>query len=73
MSMIEAYVERLQAQLDEWTAEIDKLKAKADQQEAEAKIEYYENIEALRVNTKKRCTASARPAQRRSMTAATNR
>ena len=34
MSMKEAYEQKLQAQLDEWSAEIDKLKAKADGAEA---------------------------------------
>lgn len=48
MSMKKAYEEKLQAQLDEWNAEIEKLKAKADKAEADAKIEYYEQIEKLR-------------------------
>jgi len=34
--------------LRESSAKIDELKAKADQAKAEAKIEYYEQIEALR-------------------------
>ncbi len=48
MSMKEAYEKKLQAQLDEWEAGIDKLQAKADQAEAEAKIDYYKQIEELR-------------------------
>lgn len=48
MSTKKAYEEKLQAQLDEWNAEIEKLKAKADKAEADARIEYYEQIEKLR-------------------------
>jgi len=46
--MKEAYEQKLQAQLDEWSAEIDKLKAKADSAEADAQLEYYKRIEELR-------------------------
>jgi len=49
MSRKEAYQKKLQAQLDEWKAEIDKLKAKADKKEADVQIEYYKQIESLRV------------------------
>lgn len=49
MGMKEAYERKLQAQLDEWTAEIDKLKAKADKAEADTQLEYYKQIEELRV------------------------
>ena len=48
MSMKEAYEQKLQAQLDEWSAEIDKLKAKADSAEADAQLVYYKKIEELR-------------------------
>lgn len=48
MSMKDAYVEKLQAKMDGWNAEIDKLKAKADSAEADAKIQYYEQIDELR-------------------------
>ena len=48
MSMKEAYEQKLQAQLDEWSAEIAKLKAKADGAEADAQLEYYKKIEELR-------------------------
>jgi DNA repair exonuclease SbcCD ATPase subunit len=48
MSMKEAYEQKLQAQLDDWSAEIDKLKAKADSAEADAQLEYYKEIEELR-------------------------
>lgn len=47
MSMKEAYEKKLQGKLDEWSAEIDKLKAKADSAEADAKLEYYKQIEEL--------------------------
>lgn len=48
----DAYVQQLKAKMDEWNAEIDKLQAKADQAEAEAKIEYHEQIEDLRAKRK---------------------
>jgi hypothetical protein len=44
----QAYREKLEAQMREWSAKIDLLKAKADQVEAEAKIEYRNRIEDLR-------------------------
>lgn len=52
MSMKESYQQKLQAQMDEWSAEIDKLKARADKQNADVKLEYYEQIEGLRVKQK---------------------
>lgn len=48
MSMKEAYQKKLEAQLDEWSAEIDKLNVKADKAQADAKLEYYKQIEELR-------------------------
>jgi chromosome segregation ATPase len=48
MSKKEAYIQKLQAQLDEWGAEIKKLKAKAGKADADAKIEYHKIIEDLR-------------------------
>lgn len=48
----DAYVQKLKAKMDEWNAEIDKLKARADQAEAEAKIEYHQQIEDLREKRK---------------------
>jgi predicted RNase H-like nuclease (RuvC/YqgF family) len=48
MRMKEAYEQKLEAQLDEWSAEIDKLKAKADSADADAQLEYYKKIEELR-------------------------
>lgn len=49
MNMKETYRQKLQAQLDQWSAEIDKIKAKADKADADVKLEYYEEIEDLRV------------------------
>lgn len=43
----EAYREKLEAQMREWSAKIDLLKARADQAKAEAKIEYNKGIEDL--------------------------
>lgn len=48
MDMKEAYKEKMQAQLDEWTAEIDKLKARARGMEADAQISSMKEIDALR-------------------------
>lgn len=48
MSMKDTYVKKLQSKLDEWNAEIDKLKAKADVKEADARQEYYKQIDELK-------------------------
>jgi chromosome segregation ATPase len=48
MSKKEAYEKKLEAQLQEWKTDIDKMKAKADKADAEAKLEYYKQIEDLR-------------------------
>jgi multidrug resistance efflux pump len=42
-----AYEEKLEAQFEEWNAQIALLKARADKVKADAKIQYYKNIEAL--------------------------
>jgi hypothetical protein len=42
-----AYEEKLDAQLEDWKAQIALFKARADKAKAEAKIEYYQTIEAL--------------------------
>ncbi len=47
MNKKQAYEEKLQAQLDEWSAKIATLKAKASKSEAETKVKYYETIEDL--------------------------
>jgi uncharacterized coiled-coil DUF342 family protein len=44
----EAFVQKLHAKIDEWNADIDRLKAKADQLEADSRIEYQKQIEALK-------------------------
>jgi nucleotide-binding universal stress UspA family protein len=43
-----AYVEKMEAQLKQWSTEIDILKAKAEKAKAEAKITYLKQIEELR-------------------------
>lgn len=47
MSNKDAYEQKLQAKLDEWQADLDKLKAKAKGAEADARIEYQEEIDRL--------------------------
>ena len=42
-----AYEDKLDAHFEEWNAKIALLKAKADKAKADAKIEYYNSIEAL--------------------------
>lgn len=44
----EAYIQKLHAKINEWNADIDKLKAKADQVEADSKIEYQKQMQALK-------------------------
>jgi hypothetical protein len=48
MSVREAYQDKLQAQLDEWSADIKKLKAEGRKSQADAQLEYYKEIEVLR-------------------------
>lgn len=48
MNKRDAYVEKMKAQLDEWNAEMDKLVARANAAEADMKLKYNEQIEALR-------------------------
>ncbi|GJL75670.1 coiled coil domain-containing protein [Nitrosomonas sp.] len=43
----EAYLQKVQAKLDEWDAEINKLKAKMSGASADAKIEMNKQIESL--------------------------
>ena len=47
MNKKQAYEEKLQAQLKEWSAQIDLLKARAENAEAESKVRYSETIEKL--------------------------
>jgi uncharacterized coiled-coil DUF342 family protein len=44
----DAYIAKLQAQLDEWGTEIDKLKAKADKAGADMQLEYHRQVDELR-------------------------
>ena len=44
----DAYVEKLKAQVGEWSADIEKLKARASHVPAEAKAEYEEQVAGLR-------------------------
>jgi len=48
MSMKQAYVDKVQARLNEWDTEIEKLKARAEEAGADTKIMYYKQIETLR-------------------------
>ena len=48
MSNKQAYQQKVQAQLDEWSAEIDKLRAKADKADADAQIALNREIDDLR-------------------------
>ncbi|MDI5983371.1 coiled coil domain-containing protein [Halomonas sp. M4R5S39] len=47
MTNREAYEQKLQAKLDEWQAEVDRLRARAKGAEADARIEYQEEIDRL--------------------------
>ena len=47
MEKRDAYQQKLQAQLDEWSADIDKLKAKTNKASAQAQIEHKEQIADL--------------------------
>ena len=49
MDTKEAYQEKFDAQLRGWSAKIDELMAKADKAKAEAKIEYCEQSENLKL------------------------
>jgi len=44
----DAFAQKLKAKIDEWNAEIDRLTAKAQQAEAEARMEYLEQVEEIR-------------------------
>jgi uncharacterized coiled-coil DUF342 family protein len=48
MSNKQAYRQKIQAQLDEWSAEIDKLRAKADKADADAEIAFNRELDNLR-------------------------
>jgi len=44
----DAYVQEMKAKLDEWNAQIDRLSAKADAAQADTKLEYNKQVEALK-------------------------
>ena len=48
MGLKEAYQEKLEAQIKEWTAKLTELKAKADKAGADAKVQMYQQIDQLR-------------------------
>jgi predicted nucleic acid-binding Zn-ribbon protein len=48
MSLKDIYVEKLKAQLDDWSADIDVLEAKAREANAELKTKYHEKVEELK-------------------------
>lgn len=48
MGLKEAYLANREAEFKEWEAKILQLEAKAEQAEAQIKIHYYEQLEALR-------------------------
>ena len=48
MSKRDDYVAKLKVQLDEWNAEVSKWEAKAKGAQAEARVEYEKQLEALR-------------------------
>lgn len=48
MSLKDEYVEKLKAQLDEWSADIDVLEAKVRKADAELHIKYDEQVIALK-------------------------
>jgi chromosome segregation ATPase len=48
MSTKNEYIEKLAAQLKEWSAQIDLLAAKAENAQASAKLEYAQEVDELR-------------------------
>jgi len=48
MSLKDEYLEKLKAQLDEWSADIDVLEARAKQAEAAARVKYDEQLTILK-------------------------
>lgn len=49
MSLKDAYIDKLKAQLDEWSADIDQLEAKARKADADLRIKYESQLITLRV------------------------
>jgi multidrug resistance efflux pump len=52
MNMKDAYVEKIQARLNQWDSEIEKLKAEAEEANADAKLEYVAQIRELQEKQK---------------------
>lgn len=52
MNMKEAYLQKIEAQMEEWRSEIDRMKAKAAKADADAKLQYDEKILELRTKEK---------------------
>jgi len=52
MSMRQAYIDKIQARLNEWDAEIEKLTAQADEAGADAKIRYEKQVDDLKKRQK---------------------
>jgi hypothetical protein len=48
MGTKDEYVNKMKAQLGEWSSKIDKIQAQADKAEADAKIKYHEELNQLR-------------------------
>ncbi|MFZ5449509.1 MAG: coiled coil domain-containing protein [Thermodesulfobacteriota bacterium] len=48
MGLKEAYQEKIEAQIKEWTARVQEYKAKADKASADIKIQMYQQIDRLR-------------------------
>jgi uncharacterized coiled-coil DUF342 family protein len=48
MGTKEAYQEKIEAQIKEWSAKIKEYKAKADKASAETKVQMYQRIDQLR-------------------------
>ncbi len=44
----DAFVQKLKAKIDEWNAEIDRLNARAEQAEADAKMEYLQQVDEIK-------------------------
>ncbi|HEY0268942.1 MAG TPA: hypothetical protein VGC12_06870 [Methyloradius sp.] len=60
MSLKDEYLEKLKAQLDEWSADIDLLEARAKEAEAKVRIKYEEQLIILKA---KRDEAKAKIAE----------
>jgi predicted nucleic acid-binding Zn-ribbon protein len=48
MSEKDQYAKKAKAKIDEWNADIDKMKVKMDAAEADAKIEYQQQLDEMR-------------------------